>query len=291
LSIRLTSGHVTVTVDPAAGGRLASLVIAGRERLVTTPDPSAILPAITWGSFAMLPWVGRMRDGRLDWRGTSAQLPRDFGAHAIHGTAYDQPWEVRAIDESSVDLGFRLGPSVRWPFAAEARRRIGLRSDAVTLQIEVRAEEPMPVAAGWHPWFRREADEPIIVSVPAPTVLETSDDLIPTGALIPVGATTDLRGRHEIGDRRLDHAYVGVEGPCLLAWPDLELTIEARPIGSVVVYSPLGSVCLEPQSAWPDAIRLDGLGAPAGLVSLAAGETFSAETRWSWRASEARPRP
>jgi len=290
LSIRLTSGEVTAAVDPAAGGRLASIVIAGRERLVTEPDPSATLPAITWGSFAMLPWVGRMRGGRLDWRGTSAQLPRDFGAHAIHGTTYDQPWDVLAADERSVDLGCRLGRSERWPFAAEARQRIDLRSDAISLRIEVRAEEPMPVAAGWHPWFRREADEPLIVTVPAPTVLETTDDLIPTGSVIPVDATTDLRGSHEIGDRRLDHAYVGVEGPCLIVWPDLELTIEAQPLGSVVVYSPAGSICLEPESAWPDAIHLDGLGLPAGLVALAAGETFRLETRWSWRASGGRPR-
>jgi aldose 1-epimerase len=288
LSVRLVAGEVTAAVDPAAGGRLASLVIAGRERLLTDPDPSALLPSITWGSFAMLPWVGRMRGGLLEWRGLSVQLRRDFGAHAIHGTAYDQPWTVLAADERSVELGLRLGPSERWPFAAEARQEIALRPDALGLRIEVRAEEPMPVAAGWHPWFRRTAGEPVVVTVPAPAVLETTDDLIPTGAVVPVDAITDLRGPHAIGERRLDHAYVGVDGPCRLAWTDLELTIEAHPLGSVVVYSPAASICLEPQSSWPDAIRLDALGAPAGLVSLAAGESFALVSRWSWRPLEDR---
>ena len=139
---RLVAGDVSAAVDPLAGGRLASLVVADRERLVTRPDPSALLPAITWGSFAMLPWVGRMRDGLLSWRGRSVQLPRDFGRHAIHGTTYDRPWDVVAATDRSIELGCRLGLSERWPFAAEARQRIALDADGIDLRVEVRARRP-----------------------------------------------------------------------------------------------------------------------------------------------------
>ncbi len=282
--LRLAAGDASASVDPAAGGRLASLVVGGRERLVTQPDASAVLPTITWGSFAMLPWVGRMRDGHLAWRGLVAQLPRDFGDHAIHGATHHLPWDVLEADGHEVELACHLGPSASWPFAAEARQRIALAADAIEQTIEVRADEPMPVAAGWHPWFRREAGERMDVAVPAPSVLETTADLIPTGGVLAVDALTDLRGRGDIGDRRLDHAYVGLEGSSRIAWPDLEIVVEASPLGSVVVFTTPRSVCLEPQSAWPDAIRLDAEGLPTGLVVLETGASFVMTTRWSWRA-------
>lgn len=265
-----------------AGGRLSSLVIHGRERLVTDPDPSAVLPAITWGSFAMLPWVGRLSHGRFAWRGTTLELPRNFGAHAIHGATFDCEWNVLAAGSGSLELGCDLGSTGRWPFDAEARQSFALLPDALELRIEVRARVPMPLAVGWHPWFQRAPDEPILVRVPATTVLETTDDLIPTGAVLPVTAVTDLRTGPDIADRRLDHTYVDVQGASVIAWPDLELAIEARPLRSVVVYTTPFSVCIEPQSGWPDAIRLDSQGVDAGLASLAAGDTFVAESRWSW---------
>jgi aldose 1-epimerase len=286
VTVRLAAGDVTALVDPSAGGRLASLVIAGRERLITEPDPGALCPAVTWGSFAMVPWVGRMRDGRLTWDGTDRTLRRDFGAHAIHGATYDLRWEVVADDDRSVELVHPLGALDRWPFRGEARQAVMLSPDGLDLWIEIRAGTRMPVGAGWHPWFRRFEGEPVTVTLPAPAVLATSPDMIPTGAVVPLDAVTDLRRPREIGGRRLDHAYVRVEGPPTIEWPDLTMTIEAEPLQSVVVYTTPDAVCLEPQSEWPDAIRLAASGLDSGVVVLEEGDTFRMTSRWSWRRRE-----
>jgi galactose mutarotase-like enzyme len=274
---------VTATVEPRAGGRLGSLVIAGRERLITEANPDALLPAVTWGSFAMLPWVGRMRDGRLDWDGTHRTLRRDFGAHAIHGATYDARWDVVTADDHAVELVHRLGVLTRWPFRGEARQWVTLTPDALDLAIEIRADTPMPVGAGWHPWFRRYQGEPITVTLAAPAVLETTPDMIPTGSVIPLTATTDLRQPRDIGRRRLDHAYVRVDGSPTIAWADLVLSIVAAPLRSVVVHSTATAVCVEPQSQWPDAIRLAGTGLDTGVTTLATGETFRMTSRWTWQ--------
>ncbi len=279
---RLVAGDSVAEIDTGAGGRLASLVVGGRERLLTREDPAAVLPAISWGSFVMVPWVGRMRDGQLRWRGRTAELPVNFRGHAIHGVAFDQRWIVAAESDASVTLECRLGPSGRWPFDAVARQTITLLPDALDQQVEVRAAEPMPVAAGWHPWFLRREGEPMHVTVPSPSVLETTEGPIPTGATIAVAGDTDLRGGPELGDRRLDHAYVKVDGPCVVEWADLRLVIQAAPLCSVVVHSPASAVCVEPQTAWPDAIRLSGEGIDVGLASIGPGEIFVARTRWSW---------
>lgn len=284
MSIRLSAAAVSVGIDPAAGGRLSSLVVAGRERLITREDPAAVLPAVSWGSFVMVPWVGRLRFGRLRWRGRTADLAPNFGVHAIHGVAFDVPWQVIEASEADVTLRCTLGPSGSWPFDSTAIQVVTVTPEALEQRVEVRSAEPMPVAVGWHPWFRRDRGEPMRVAVPAAQVLETTEGPIPTGLAVPVGAETDLRTGPELGDRRLDHAFVEVSGPCLVSWDDLELAIDAHPLRSVVVHSPAAAVCVEPQTAWPDAIRLDGEGFDAGLAVVEPDQPFAAWTRWSWRA-------
>lgn len=282
-TIQLRAGPVTAVVDPNHGGRLASLVIRGRERLITRPDPRADLPAITWGAFPMVPWVGRLRGGHVEWNGASFDVGRNFQGHAIHGTTFDRPWTVVTSDERSARMTCPIGDGDGWPYAADIDHEVEIGDDAIAFRIAVRAATAMPVAVGWHPWFRREDAEPIRVAVPSGQVLETTADLIPTGSTVAVAGPTDLREAVEVGDRTLDHAYVEVSGPSRLSWEDLQLTIHAEPLASVVVHTTPTGVCIEPQTAWPDAIRLDGRGIRTGLVTVPAGETFHAASRWTWR--------
>lgn len=286
MTVHLTAGSVSAIVDEDRGGRLASLVIRGRERLVTRPRADAAVPAITWGSFPMVPWVGRVRAGRLEWDGQAFDLPRNLGGHAIHGTAFDRPWVIEEMDGRRVALRCRLGDGDGWPFAADVSHVVDLAADAISFRLEVRATLAMPVALGWHPWFARDGDEPILITVPSAQVLETTPDLIPTGTRVSVDGRTDLRHATAIGDRALDHAYVGVAGPARIAWPDLELTIEADPLASVVVHTTPTGFCVEPQTAWPDAVRLAARGLDTGIVTLGALEAFSATSRWTWRGTD-----
>jgi galactose mutarotase-like enzyme len=78
--------------------------------------------------------------------------------------------------------------------------------------------------------------------------------------------------------------YSAVRSPAELCWPDLRLEMAFGPgVGAVVVYAHPEAVCLEPMTAWPDAIRLTQSGCPdTGLVLLGPGERLSAWTRWTW---------
>ena len=61
--MELKAGRAHIRLDPAHGGRLASLQIDGREVLVTeSDDPRG------WGAYPMVPWAGRVRSGRFAWR-------------------------------------------------------------------------------------------------------------------------------------------------------------------------------------------------------------------------------
>jgi aldose 1-epimerase len=141
----------------------------------------------------------------------------------------------------------------------------------------------MPAALGWHPWFDRRG-LPVRLELDAASVLETSD-MIPTGRVLAAAGPLDLRGGPVLGDRRLDDAYLDARSPAVLEWPDLRLTLDFSPApGPVVVYTPEHAVCVEPQTATPNALALpEAEAAAAGVRFLDAGETFEARLSLSWR--------
>ncbi|HEY7827569.1 MAG TPA: hypothetical protein VIB99_05010, partial [Candidatus Limnocylindrales bacterium] len=141
----------------------------------------------------------------------------------------------------------------------------------------------MPAAIGWHPWFVRGAAD-LALTVLADRRLELGPGLIPTGGSRPVAGVDDLRTGSPLGDRHLDDVYLDVASPARVRWPDLDLRLEfGPPLVSVVVFSPPGSACLEPASAWPDAVRLARAGVTGtGLVELDAGTSLVASMTWRW---------
>ncbi|MFI5227353.1 MAG: hypothetical protein ACHQ3P_11840, partial [Candidatus Limnocylindrales bacterium] len=118
-TVVLEQGGVRLAVDVEAGGRLASLVIGGQERLIVTPSPDD--RGIRWGSFLMAPWAGRIAGARLDWGGSSHPLRANDGPNAIHGLVFDRPWRITSSDAGSLDLEVDLGP-LGWPFGGVARQ-------------------------------------------------------------------------------------------------------------------------------------------------------------------------
>ena len=254
--IRLAAGGATATLDPDAGGRLASLVVAGRERLVTDgPGPTM------WGCFPMAPWAGRVRDGRFRWAGATHQLPRRLPPHALHGTVLDRPWTVESTDGAGAVLSAPLGPG--WPWPGRARQELRLRPEGLDLRLEVHADgDPFPASCGWHPWFRR----PVELELDAESLWQRDATDIPTGELVPAPASVE----------GLDDCLTGLRRPPRLRWPDgLVLDVVSDCEHVVVFTEPEHARCVEPQTGPPDALTL----APTvvGPDPLVATATFAWE--------------
>ncbi len=283
MTLTLTAGTDSVVVDPQAGGRIASLVAGGAERLVTR-DRSDGGPTM-WGCFLMVPFAGRLARGEVPWDGKVERVPTNLGPHAIHGCGFDEAWEVVRAGDDRCTLTLAL-PTERWPFAGRASHHVHLSPGRLGLTAEVQATSAsMPLSVGWHPWFRRPDRGDLRVRVQAPATLVTDRDLIPTGDTRPVEGDTDLRSGPVLGQRRLDHVYVEAASPAVVAWPDLELHVGfALPVTTVVVYTPPGAACVEPQSAWPNAVQLEARGVTGtGLIALAPGASVKISTWFAWR--------
>ena len=277
--VELRAGEAVVRIDLDHGARIAELHVSGHDLLVEPPEPRD--GSIGWGSFLMAPWPGRLAQARLRWRGRAVQLPRTHGANAIHGLVHAVPWRVDRLAGSELAVSVELGP-LDWPFGGRVRQRLKLEADSLTMVAEIEADAAMPAALGWHPWFRRGGTD-VRLRVDADAVLERRS-MIPTGRVLPVRGPTDLRAGPRLGRRRLDDTYVGARSPAVVRWPDLELRLEFPGVETVVVFSPRDALCVEPQTAWPNALGFPRPAdrAGAGARSLEPGESLEATFAIRW---------
>lgn len=235
--MQLATERAVLSIDPADGGRVTSLVIDGMELLVTEGAKPT-----RWGSFPMAPWAGRLGFGRLYFdQGTSA-FPITSAPHANHGTAMHTSWEVSAHGDTAATLRTELGSP--WPFGGWVEQVFVVTADHFRVTMTIHADEqPMPAQLGWHPWYRRQLDRggPLTVDFAADAMYTVDDAQLPTGELVTPP------------DGPWDDTFTEVSQQPVLRWPDA-LTVElTSDMDHWVVFTrPDHAVAIEPQSGAPN---------------------------------------
>ena len=232
----LHNDRVRAIIDPARGARLTSLMIDGHEVLARSSDPT-IDPAIADGCFPMVPWAGRVRDGRLTLGDSVHQLPQTDGDHALHGLGHVSAWEQVAEGVYELSIG------APWPTEGVATLTYQLLDDGIRIELAWDDDTEAPCSIGLHPWFRRRLDhgEELVASLEPVVMVERGDDGLPTGRLVSptVGPWDDC---------------FHLASTPVLTWPGaLELTLSSSARWWVVYDEPSDTMCVEPQTAPPDA--------------------------------------
>jgi aldose 1-epimerase len=239
VSDRMTIGGdaMSTLVDPTRGGRLAELTVDGTDVLVghaSAPDSTA---PTRWGCYPMVPWAGRIRRGRFEFRGSAYELPINFGHHAIHGVGVDAEWNVVDRGPDGVELSLGLPADERWPFGGTARQTIRVAGRTLHLELSVTADRAaFPASLGWHPWFRK----PQRLEFHPTAMYRRDDDHIAVDELVAVPPGP------------WDDCFVN-ERPVVaeIAGRTLRLTSDCT---TWVVYDELPhATCIEPQTGPPDA--------------------------------------
>lgn len=253
--IELRAASAVCTVSASDGGRVATLRVDDTD-LIVGPDPS--LPVGGWGSYPMVPWAGRLRNGRFSFDGVDYQLPINFETHAIHGTGFEQPWDVIARDARSAALACRLD----WVLGGDAEQLIELSDDALSCTLVVRAgDRPMPATIGWHPWFVK----PVRVDLRFEHMYLRDDDYITDGRIV------------EPPPPPWDDCFGGMLATPRLWIGGLQITITSDCDHWVVYDMPEHATCVEPQTAPPDAFNL------GGATRLEPGQELRRSMTISWR--------
>ncbi|MEU7282023.1 aldose 1-epimerase [Streptomyces sp. NPDC045431] len=257
--VRLVAGDAELTVRPDIGCRIESLRIAGTELL---------RQGERYGSFPMVPWCGRVANGRFLNGATRHQLPLNSPPHAIHGTGRDAAWRTVRADKTEAAFTYDLAEP--WPYPGRVTQIFELTEDALILRLGVETYgDSFPAQAGWHPWFHRTLDgdgEEVRLDFAAAWQEERGDDHLPTGRRI------DPR------PGPWDDCFAMPDGvDVTLTWPGrLELKVTSRAEWVVVYDEQEAAVCVEPQSGPPN-----GLNTHPRLVTPI--DPLEIESTWTWR--------
>jgi aldose 1-epimerase len=227
-----------VDIDADHGGRLAQLTVGGVPLLVARSERTS--GPGTWGAFPMVPWAGRIRHGRFEFRGASHQVPPNFGDHAMHGVGFTSAWEVTDHGATAIGMRLALPTDERWPFGGVAEQRIEVSDEGVECTMRVTAEErALPVSFGWHPWFRK----PTRIEFHPEAMYRRDDDHIAVDELIdvPGGPWDDCFINRRPVEMTIDGVDVRLVSDCI-HW--------------VVYDEPADTTCVEPQTGPPDAFNI-----------------------------------
>ncbi|KOV34477.1 aldose epimerase [Streptomyces sp. H021] len=257
MSTQLSAGGTEVTVDQENGCRISSLRIDGTELL---------RQGSRYGAFPMVPWCGRMKDGRFHDGATVHQMPLDHPPHALHGFGRDARW--RPAGASATEAAFTYDLVDPWPTPGRVTQVVTLAEDSLTLTMGVETYgDSFPAQAGWHPWFLRNiGGRDVELSFDPAWQEERGADHLPTGKRIDrqPGPWDDCFGMPD-----------GVD--VTLTWPGtLELRVTSRSEWVVVYDEEAEAVCVEPQSGPPNGINT----APRLVTPV---DPLEVSTTWTWR--------
>ena len=243
----------------------------------------------------LIPFPGRVKQGRYTWDGVSHQLPLSDkeGPNAIHGFVRSAGWVSEAADAATVSYRLDFAGAEGYPFPLGIRLAYHLTGDGLTVECAITnaGAADAPVGMGFHPYFTVGSDRVDADTLESPfgEVL-TFDQLIPTGEVRWVTeADLDFRQPRPIGETRFNHCFAA---PARDATGRATVTLRGRDravhvwmddaFGHLVIYTgdalppdvARTSIAIEPMTCATDALNH-----PAwGLIRLAPAETRVA--RW-----------
>lgn len=232
--------NIRCAIDPLHGGRLSSLQAFGRELLVTKKTETNLQK---WGSYPMVPFAGRVRNGSFNYGSQTFQLELNMPPHAIHGTILDRKVEV--IDATPTSIAMKVDLGDRFPFKGSVSQSISINDDTIEFVLTLSTEaESMPGQVGWHPWFAR----PCRVETNFGAMYLRDSAGMPTGKTI-----TPPQGPYD------DCFTNSRQSPKIIFSSDREisLVIESDCSHWVIYDEPEHAICVEPQSGPPDGFNLE----------------------------------
>lgn len=294
---------ISFRVFPEIGFKSCALTFHEAEIEPNTDDYLPVLHyASSWGSFIGFPTPNRVRDCTFTFHGETVKMEKFGAPRDAHGLAYDSPWNY---DEPEIcgecikftgwfDIDEDCGFFEAFPYRSRLTVTYLLYPNRLEFRycVKNRGKKPMPYGICRHPFFVLPRDNGgMEILLDADAVYETTDDLLPTGKLLPVSAAekTDLRQFTDVRELSLDTVFTRLNSQAvLLRYPERGLTMRivmSEEFKNVVVFTsnkyevpaPLRNmICVESQTCCTDAINMNEKGfADTGLLTVEAGQEKS----------------
>jgi aldose 1-epimerase len=283
--------HEAVVVE--VGGGLRTYTFRGRDVLA---GYSRDAQCSAGRGQLLMPWPNRIRDGRYSFTGQSRQLAlsEPERGNAIHGLVRWAIWSVRAQTPESISLVCRLRPQQGWAWSLDLFVTYAMTDEGLT--VTPRAVNvgtgAAPFGFGAHPYLSVGEDrvDEVRLGIPAGSLLEVDDRLLPRGTVAVDGTDRDFREPGLLGETALDTAFTNVvagvdgrwrvtlahqrTGRAVTVWADATaypwlqvFTGDSLPL----VARRSGGIAVEPMTCAPDAFNSGD-----GLLVLEPGQEFEA---------------
>ena len=278
--VLLKNAEGELGLAPENGGCVTHFRWHGRDVLrLWNGDPSA--PATDYAAFPMVPFIGRINQGRFEFEGEQIQLTPNFPPepHAIHGYGWQNAWRIADAEVDQARLVFEPETgNWPWPYRAEQVFQLTETGLVVSLTITNLSDQNMPAGLGWHPYFPRQH---ATIEADVSAVWLSGDDMIPAGPE-PLTPDTDISHRRAVEALNLDYCFSAGDGGVTLTCGETDRIIRmtaSDELRHLVVYVPPGEdyFCVEPVSHAPDAVNSHLPAATTGSRVLTPGETLAAE--------------
>ncbi len=293
--LTLRAGALEVRVAPAVGGSIARfdwLGPDGRQPLLRGADES-YTDVLDAGCFPLVPFANRIRGGRFQCGGREIILAPNLAGDAspLHGQGWRAAWEVDQVSDAAIEMVYRHDAG-EWPWTYEARQRIALAPEGLSVELSCRnvSALPMPCGLGLHPYYPCDAETVLDASVASAWTVDA--------AVLPV-ANVPASGRYSLHNRlicgqKLDNGFDGWASPARIGWPGRAMALElaSGDAQRFQVYSPAegGLFVAEPVQNANCALNApQDQWKTLGIDLLAQGKSRRLLARFSVSASPARP--
>ncbi len=311
-------GKAVAEVVPALGNNCFVYKVSYQNDWYDIIDPPPDLDTLkqrptAFGNPILFPFPNRIRDGKWEFEGKTYQFDKSPNSPTtIHGLLLNRPYKVDvSFVETQQPEGATLKCSLnsedfpdvirQYPFPFKIEITYTLQDSILSMHTTIvnTGDGNMPMGYGIHPYFNVNISgtanaQDALISVPANKYWELDDVLVPTGDILDVKGTLDLREGQPFANYgkslKLDHVFTDVQmvdgvSRCSIVNQDTGygMVMESDSIfRELVVYTPPGrdAICFEPYTCPTDAINLESKGIPAGVIVLSPKESFSALVRF-----------
>lgn len=213
-AVRLSAGDYEAVFLPQLGMLGASLRRRGEELLSLHGGLAAYRSGRTTGMPLLHPWANRL--SRFEYRAAGARVslegvPLRVGADGLprHGTMGARPgWQVVRLEPARLAARFSYDGEellAAFPFPHEIEVRASLDEDGLRVEtvVEPTGRRRVPIAFGWHPYFRVPGSRRRwVLRMPACRQLELDERGIPTG-----GEASRRAEEAPLADRAFDDLF------------------------------------------------------------------------------------
>jgi aldose 1-epimerase len=263
--IVLRKGSLSVGIAPEGGAALTRFdVTIGAKKFDilrrASEHPLRTPAALSASCFPMIPYAGRLREGKFEFERHSIHYPLNAlpERHSSHGDGFTRPWALTALERHRAVLD--ILPASSAPIQYHCTQSIELADDRLDVKLTIRNLESrrIPIGVGLHPYFANRRSATLRAHLPVHWNWDA--ELMPTYSEPNARMTEFERG---VAGAQLPIAaqYCGWDGQAQIEWPAerIQVRVLTRPaLEHVVVWAPVGEefFCFEPINHATDSFNL-----------------------------------